>query len=383
MIGSVDWAAVTTRATFLERLRDADFSAVLLNGAGSAISFCAVPSCPDAPLIPLIATDGVQRKTSILSPTAHYVDYPLLELGRKSPLFGRKCLAALALPWKLMFRSTGFDRVVYVNHWLLNGPALELSYDELGQVINTVKTRFPHHTVVFSGIVPALTPHVGEMLAALGGRAVQSRTVHLLDLRAPMGGRARRGRRAVRNVDRRLYESRLADRITDRDALLAQVERMEELYSLLYLRKYSSMNPQYTREFFRLLIESDEFYASGWCDRGRLEAFNFRLVKGGVNWWSTCGYDTSAPKKRGLFRLIATEDILGPGEFSVINWGAGNAGFKGFRGAEPALEYDVVFDDHLPARRRLPWRLVGKLRALKTRRSAIEAVGRVPGIRPR
>jgi folate-dependent phosphoribosylglycinamide formyltransferase PurN len=329
----------------------------------------------------------------MFSPIGHYLDYPLLEMGRCSSPARKAAYSALGLPLKAMLRATNFDKVVYVNHWLLNGgPPLELGHIDLAGLLEAVRENHPEHAVVFSGVVPALAPHLALFLGALGGRAVQSRVVHLLDKRENFGGRSRRGVREKRNVDRRLYDSRIHDRTTDREALLPEARRIAELYSELYVRKYSSMNPQYTEEFFRLILESEEFHVTGWRDDGRLEAFNIRLIKGGVNHWSICGYDTSASKTKGLFRLIAAEDVLGPGDFSMINWGGGNSAFKRFRGARPAIEYDVVFDDHLSLRRRIPWRVVRELRGLRNTRPApgatlplksTESIGSSEGARAR
>lgn len=355
--------------TFLDSLRGADIGTLLRNGDGLTMEFHPDPSGKDPQAIPLVVSKGRRGNASILSPTAHYLDYPLLEMGRHSSGLRRSFYATLGVPWKGMFRATSFDRVVYVNHWLLNGsPPLRLSAGELARLIEEIRTKYPEHALIFSTIVPALTPNLSGTLSSLGGRAVQSRIVHILDTSAPLPGTSKRGIREKRNVDRRLHESRLPDRVTDSHALLPHAERMHELYGQLYLTRYTPMNPQYTEEFFRMVLESGEFQASGWFDGGRLEAFNIRLLRDGINHTSICGYDTSAPKKKGLFRLLAAEDMLGAGEYDVVNWGGGNASFKKFRGAEPALEYDIVFDGHLAARRRFPWRVVQELRGLKNKR---------------
>lgn len=348
--------------TFLDRLRDAELSSLVLNGAGLEMRFQADPSRPEGPLIPLIVSDGKRGKASVFSPTAHYLHYPLLEMGRNASLPRKAAYAALGMPWEVLFHATRLDRVVYVNHWLLKGaPPLELDHNALNVLIQAIKADHPGHAVVFSGIVPAITPHLGRVLTALGGRAVQSRTLHLVDMNAPVSGPSRRGMREKRNVDRRLYESRLPDRILDRGKLLDQAGRIRELYAQLYLRKYSTMNPQYTEEFFRIVIQSEEFHVAAWFDNGGLEAFNIRLVRDRINHWSICGYDVHAPRKKGLFRLVAAEDVFGPGEIRLINWGGGNESFKRFRGAQPVTEYDVVFDDHLSALRRFPWQVLREL----------------------
>ncbi len=365
--------------TFVDRLCDADVSGLLANGAGLEIGIHANPAGPNCPAIPLVISDGMSGKAAIFSPTGHYLDYPLLEMGRNSPLGRRTALAALGAPWRAMFRATAFDRVVYVNNWLLNGmPSLDLGHEQVITLIDGIQKKYADHALVFSGTVPAVTPHHARTLTAIGGRAVQSRIVHVLDVRSTAASLKRGGVREKRNVDRRLYEKRSVDRTSDRKVLLTMTDRIRDLYAQLYISKYSSLNPQYTAEFFRLMLESDEFHVAGWFGEDRrLEAFNIRLINDRINHGSLCGYDTSVPMKRGLFRLIAAEDVFGPGDFDLVNWGGGNSAFKRFRGAVPVLEYDVVFDSHLSGRRRFPWRVLREMRGFRNQR-AISATGVEP-----
>ena len=358
--------------TYLERLRDTEVAALVENGLGLSLNFSVHCARPGGEPIPLLVSDGTRGKSSIFSPSAHYLDYPLLEMGRHSSRATRLALATMGSPWRAVFRATDLDCVVYVNHWLLSrAMPLDLEHNELKKLIDEVRTDYPGRALIFSGIVPSLSPRLSADLISLGGRPVQSRTVYLLDTSSSMSGLPNKGARQTRNLDRRLHEKRLPDRVTDRAELLAHVARMRELYSQLYLTKYSLLNPQYTESFFAILLESNEFRVAGWFDNGVLEAFNIQLVENAVNHWSVCGYDVSAPKERALFRLVAGEDIFGSAGNVLINWGSGNASFKKIRGAHPVLEYDMVFDEHLSARRRIPWRL---LREVRGRRNGLHRV---------
>lgn len=230
--------------TFLDRLRAVEPSSLVENGTGLELRFHAAPSTPEGPPIPIIVSDGKRGKASVFSPTAHYLDYPLLEMGRNASLLRKAAYAALGVPWNVLFRATQLDRVVYANHWMLNGaPPLELGHEELDVLVEAIQSAHPSHAVVFSGIVPAMSPHLNRVLIALGGRAVQRRTVHLVDMEAPVSGASMRGVREKRNVDRRLYESRLPDRVTDRRRLLEQVGRIRDLYSQLYLQRVFDDKP--------------------------------------------------------------------------------------------------------------------------------------------
>lgn len=76
-------------------------------------------------------------------------------------------------------------------------------------------------------------------------------------------------------------------------------------------------------------------------------------------------YDRTLPQKAGLYRMQFLHPVVHIAEPAglPINLSSGAALFKQLRGATEALEYDAVWDDHLPAWRRLAWRLLeGKAR---------------------
>lgn len=70
------------------------------------------------------------------------------------------------------------------------------------------------------------------------------------------------------------------------------------------------------------------------------------------------GYDRTYPQKEGLYRLLTMETMLEAEHRGLLlNMSSGAAHFKRLRGAEPHLEYNMVYDGHLPWWRRLPWNL--------------------------
>jgi hypothetical protein len=71
------------------------------------------------------------------------------------------------------------------------------------------------------------------------------------------------------------------------------------------------------------------------------------------------GYDTRRPQELGLFRrgmALQTEHARSRG--LPLNWSAGAGAFKHHRGGQPSIEYDAVFDRHLPRHRRIGWQLL-------------------------
>lgn len=317
-------------------------------------------------LVPLLVSDGRPGNAATASPTAHHLAYPLHEAGRASGGLARLGLRLAAWPVQAALRIADFDRVVIVNHWLFpSAPPLPAARDALADLLASIERDWPGHAVVVPGIVVALAPELVGTLVDLGGRLVPSRVVHLQRPGRSFRGGAMRSVRHNRNADFAVLARHAARATTDAAFLAARSDCLRELYRRLYLERHPAhLNPQFTPEFFRLLVESGAFEARGWTDDdGRLVAFNIRLIHDGVIWWTVGGYDTTLPRSHGLYRLIATDDIAAAERRGLLlNQGAGNGPFKRRRGAEPAIEVEIVFHRHLPWHRRLPWQALERAR---------------------
>jgi folate-dependent phosphoribosylglycinamide formyltransferase PurN len=353
--------ADAARSRYVERLREFTPVDLVTNGRGISLEF--LSDATPGRSIPLVVNDGRRDKASIFSPAAHHLEYPLFELARRGSRPARGAARAASLFCGGIARLSGAEKVAYVNHWLLSAaPQLDADPVDLERILRDVKERWPDHAVIFPAIVPAVSPDLARILAALGGRAVQTRVVYLLDTAAP----GKRSARRTRRQDAGTYRSHLPALTNDRAVLIRHVREIQRLYTDLYIRKHCGLNPRYSEAFFRLLVECDDFVPSGWIRDGRLYAFNIKLIRDGVQHWSVCGYDLAAPKEEGLFRLVTADDSR-EGETRILNWGGGNSSFKEFRGAHAAAEYELVFDDHLPARRRIFWSFLREIRGARRR----------------
>ncbi len=317
-------------------------------------------------MVPILVSDGRPGKPAMASPTAQHLAYPLHEIGRATGNPTRLGLELAARPVAAALRGAGFDRVALVNHWLFpSAQPLPADAAALAELLATAERRWSGHAVVLPGIVPALSGDLARVLVGLGGRAVPSRVVHLQRPGRPLRGKAMRSIRHNRNADFAVHERHAARMTTDPTVLAGRADRLCALYRNLYLERHPArLNPQFTPEFFRLLVVSGAFEVRGWSgDDGDLVAFNVRLVRDGVIWWTIGGYDTRLPRSLGLYRLIATDDIAAAEERGlVLNQGGGNADFKRRRGAEPTVELEIVFDRHLPRHRRLLWQALEGVR---------------------
>jgi len=338
---------------------------LLENGRGLVLRVWTVDGAP----VPILVSDGRPGKAAFASPRAHYLDYPVHEIARRSRFWTRRRLGLALLPLRAALAWGRIDRVVYLHHWLLvGGPPPAFARASLRRLVERAAREHPDHAVVLPGVVPALDPGLARDAGDCGGRLVQKRIVYVVDPRRPLRGRRSKGARRNRRVDRDLLRSADARRL-EGPALGPHAGGMRELYARLYLDRHAGdLNARYTTAFFRLALASGLFQAVGWTQGEALEAFQLHLVSGGVLDASVCGYDTEAPLARGLYRMLAAEDLDTAERAGVVtNWGAGSDRFKRLRGGEPCFEFDAVFDRHLPLRRRLPWWLLRRARAAKHR----------------
>ena len=95
---------------------------------------------------------------------------------------------------------------------------------------------------------------------------------------------------------------------------------------------------------------------------GRLDGVLGYFVRRGLLTPPLFGYDTRLPQSLGLYRLISTLTSLeGQRQGALVHFSAGVGAFKRARGGVNAIEYNAVYDAHLPPARRRPWALLHAL----------------------
>ena len=148
------------------------------------------------------------------------------------------------------------------------------------------------------------------------------------------------------------------------EILDSDAARIAELYRMLYLEKHSWLNPHYDEAFVRAAIRGRWLEFHGLRDRlGRLVGvWGYFTIDHTITTVPFIGYDTALPAESGLYRQL----FLGihrevNDRKQLLNYSSGAGEFKRRRGALPAVEYNAVFDRHLPERRRMAFRMAGLL----------------------
>ncbi len=313
-------------------------------------------------VMPLVLSNPASsiKNAYVCSPTTHYIDYAIREIAIEFP--DRPLVRALVAPMLDLLRPlllwSGFERVVYVNNWLLSTNL----YPELGPtVLHSIRdaliSTFPQRAIVFRSVNDRLNAALGAQLQGLGFRPVFSRQVYILDPR-DQGYRRKKSYQKDLSLARRSdyrWEAVTEEREED-------VGRIKALYDELYLKKYSYFNPQFTTRFVAQAIRDGWLTFAALKRNDRIDGVLGFVQRQGMMTAPLIGYDRAVAAEVGLYRLISlklVEEAVARG--LILHQSSGAAAFKRHRGSEPSMEYNLVYDRHLAPRYRLAWQLLEAL----------------------
>jgi hypothetical protein len=307
-------------------------------------------------VFPITVNECEEGNTFVCSPFTQYVSYAQEELCElKQPALERTLhLALQGLGWCL--KQTRLDDVVTVNNWLLSTNLYPpLSVQAIQDITHSLTRRFPSKAIVWRSVHGFGGSPLARSFVECGYRLIPSRSV--LFYNTPQGGHwlRRDFKQDVRMLEKSGYRLRKLDNPTG-----AELGRIQELYTLLYIHKYSRYNPQYTVRFFELAAKGLlELYV---LEDRTIDAAMGLYTRNTMMAAPVFGYDTRLPQELGLYRMLsACLTLEAERRGLVLHASSGVAEFKRSRGALPEIEWTSVYDRHLPLKRRLGW---GSLRVL-------------------
>ena len=295
----------------------------------------------------------------VASPFNQYVTYAgeeMRELRRPVAVGAARLLLQLAGGW---LQRAQIDQTVMINNWLLSTNLYPVAQRaEIDAVHRLLLAHFPAHTLLWRSVDGQANPGLLAQLQALGYRPIFSRQIYYQDVRNPELLRKKQVKIDLAKLRKSTYRL-----LTHEEIPPAALPRLKALYDDLYLRKYSFHNPQFTHRFFahmhaERLLELRALAANREID-GILGYFSRTGASGLVQTQPLFGYDTGLPQEAGLYRLLSTQTLLeGAANHRLIHASAGVGPFKRLRGGVGAIEYNLVYDRHLPDGRRRPWRFL-------------------------
>lgn len=313
-------------------------------------------------VFPLVIANPLARvkNSYVCSPRCHYLDYARAEVRlemAEQPLL-RKSLEALIRALEACFVPLNFEKAVYINNWLVSTNLYpHFDPDQLDVLRDFLLPLFPGHALIFRSLNPVLNAPLMAGLEGAGFGRLFSRQVYLLDPAKGLYLRKNPYKEDLRLARKTRYRWR-----EHADLREADLPRLRWLYDDLYLRKYSFLNPQFNEAFMRQCLHKGWLQLAALEADGRIDAVLGFFERDGVFTTPLVGYDTSLPQKTGLYRLITVRLFQEAAQRGwILNHSSGVSRFKTLRGCEPALEYNLVYTQHLSPSQQLPWRSLERL----------------------
>jgi len=308
----------------------------------------------DDVIIPITLSDFHPDNTYTVSPYSHYISYGgYEEVKHLNDPQAEALIKMLLRPLACFFRFAEFDKVAYINNYLLSTNLYpQVNSDQLSALSKALPGWFPDRVIVFRSVDGRKNPHILNTLKANGCDLVLSRQVWFMDPAESVVSKSYK-------EDRRVLRNHKYEIVNGGDFSNEDLMRSVDLYNMLYLEKYSYFNPQFTFEFMKLARDEKTLHMLALKRDGRMDGVMGYFIRNGVMTLPLLGYDTSLPKQEGLYRLL-TQLIIQEGlrHNLLIHSSSGVGNFKKVRGGKSAIEYNAVYASHLPVRRQVPWKLI-------------------------
>lgn len=269
----------------------------------------------------------------------------ILKAGLWTPVLG-----LLASGVGALLRAARINRIVHVNNYMLS---TNLHGGWLGENLDAICTllveRFPDHHIAVRSINAWSDAELLTRLRDSGWVMLPSRQIYVTDDLATAWAPRRDTRRDIALMEANTERVDALEVLRPGDA-----ERIAELYAMLYLDRYSQLNPAFTAAYIEMTHRTGFLQYRGLrVPDGALSAVVGCFVRGGVLTTPIVGYDVARPAEEGLYRMASVFYAQMAMERGLrLNGSAGAAAFKRNRGARAVIEYTAMWTKHLSPFRR-------------------------------
>jgi len=306
---------------------------------------------------PITINEAEYDNAYVCSPYTAYISYGKQELWKlhNKPL--EKALSLVLKSLDPIFKASGINKVICLNNWLLSTNLYpNWNGDEgIPEILEFLTSTFPHHAILFRSLNEYTNRELMQNLKKNDFKLIPSREIFIFDKALKKYIRKRNTVIDLKFLNKTPYYV-----VGHEDISVNDYGAIVRLYEKLYFEKYSDCSPHFTEAFIRLCHEKKLLKMQGLRNRdGHLEGIIGSFTRNGVLATPLVGYNTDQPRSEGLFRLITALALKEAFENNyVFNISAGVSQFKRWRGAVGFIEYNAVFDQHLPFKQRAAWNAI-------------------------
>lgn len=304
-------------------------------------------------VLPITVNHGEPGRTFVCSPRVGYVDYPAEELAHFPNPAIAPVLRALIKGVGAILSLCDVNRIVHINNWMMS-TNLPVTLDPSLVKSQTAffESEYPMHLLAMRSLTRRYNAGLMDALEAAGWVLLPSRQVFLIDDVARDSLPRRDTKRDDRLWQRGEFGFEELAEICGSDA-----DRIIDLYRMLYLEKYSRLNPAYTPRFVSLTHDIGMIRYLVLRDReGVIQGFGGMHRSGQYATMPLIGYNTGMNREHGLYRLAFHAGTLYAAHHALrFNMSSGATAFKRNRGAKAEMEFTAFYLRHLPLSRRYPF----------------------------
>lgn len=306
-------------------------------------------------VLPLTVNDAQYENSFICSPFSHYISYAFNILDKFKYKVARNFVKIFLQGLSKIMKRGELNKVVIVNNWLFTTcPHLTLEAPQMAAITDFLKQRFPHHAILFRSVNKHTWGESFDSLKKQGYDLIASRYVWITNANENEVFRTRIFKSDLKLLKNCKFQVLEPHEIHDED-----IAKIHELYSALYIKKYSQINPQYNRNFFKLALDNQILHIKGIKQKDVLEGVIGYSFRNGVMISSLFGYNPQDEENKGVYRVLSTLLMLeAQKNGGRYNQSAGGSFYKKIRRAEGHMEYTAVYSKHLPNLRKIPWQIL-------------------------
>ncbi|MBB6214316.1 hypothetical protein HNQ80_000385 [Anaerosolibacter carboniphilus] len=307
-------------------------------------------------LLPITINESEYDNSYVCSPYTHYVSYSIEELKElKEPKLESGFRFVLNILGSLL-KAGKVNKTIHVNNWLVSTNLYAtMTKEQVQEVTGFLSRRFPGYTIVFRSLNQFTNSSIFDSFGDLGFEMIASRRAYIFDPHKELNSKARH----ILKKDRKVLED--SDYVwVDAGGISSDdIDRLLSLYNQLYLDKYSYLNPQFSREFIKLALNSKILELFALKDSEEIKGTIGFFHRNGVMTTPFFGYDLKVSKEAGLYRILSLKLMEEARSRNLILHQSSGAGeFKKCRGGVPVVEYSAVYIKQLPLFRKAVWKML-------------------------